>query len=350
MSISGISDPKTILVTRLRFIGDVVLTIPVVRALRQQFPDARIYYLAERAMGAILEGDPDLDGVLSYDGGIGVSGTWYERFMCQIKFLKILRSHNIDIVIDLFCNPRSALLTLLSGASIRVGYDVRIRGAVYNVKIRRSGSIKVSEAYLDGIRALGMEPETSAPNLILSPAELSWAEKWFYKHGLSSDEPVVCVNPGASWPAKTWPGQSFATLCDRLIQKAGVRIVFIQGPSNSDQVCAVIEAMIEDAILVEYHPIRQISALISRCQAMVSNDSGPMHIGPAVATPTVGIFGPSDSSIWFPYDGTIGHSAIKPDVARCCGNDVCTEASPCINGISVTSVFEAVARILAGQS
>lgn len=349
MNNASISDPKTILVTRLRFIGDVVLTIPVIRALRLQYPDARIYYLAERAMGAILQGDPDLDGVLSYDDGISESDTWYGRLICHIRFLRILRSHRFDVVIDLFCNPRSALLTFLSGASIRVGYAVRIRGAVYNVKIRRSDSFKVNEAYLDGIRALGIEADDNAPNLILSSAEMKWAEKWFSGHSLHSDVPVVCVNPGASWPAKTWPARSFAMLCDRLVQEAGVRVVLIQGPNNSGEVCAVLEAMVEEAIMAEYRPIRQISALISRCQALVSNDSGPMHIGPAVATPTVGIFGPSDSSIWFPYSGSGGHTAIKPEVAWCCGKDVCTEASPCINGISVACVFDAVAGIIAGQ-
>ena len=135
MQLSPDPPPRRILITRLRFIGDVVLTTPVIRALRKRYPASEIFYLAEHGPVDILDGHPDLNGLIRLDRARIDGLPSVARFMAHIRFLAELRARGFDLVIDLFGNPRSALLTLATGARIRVGWDVRVRAAVYNVKI-----------------------------------------------------------------------------------------------------------------------------------------------------------------------------------------------------------------------
>ena len=339
--------PRKILVTRLRYIGDVILTVPVVRALRKRYPDARIFYLAERGMGEVLQDDSDVELVILLDRFPMEGESRFSHFVRTLRFLAEIRSHGFDLVIDLFCNPRSALITFLSGARYRVGFDVRFRGVVYNIKIARVSSKRVTDAYLDGVRTIGIEPVALTPDLQLSVAEIDWANGWAERRLEGGDGPIVCLNPGASWPAKTWPGENFAVLADRLMRDQNARIVFIQGPDNGSSVRSIASTMENEAIVADLMPIRQVGALISVCDVVVSNDSGLMHLAPAVGTPSIGIFGPSDSSVWFPYSPSMGHTPMNPAVDRCCGKDFCTEPVPCITTVQVDDVYDATTRALA---
>ena len=343
------SSPKRILITRLRFIGDVVLTLPVIQALRTQFPDAEIYYLAEQPMGEVLLGHPDLTGVILFDRDSIDAQAWYKRPIDHLRFILNLRKHQFDLVIDLFCNPRSALLTLLTGAGIRVGYDVRGRGVVYNIKIHRSSSPRVVDAYLDAVRTLGIDVIADRPRLILSADEKEWADTWLGEKAVTHGKKIIGLNPGASWPAKMWSWEKYAALADRIIDDHNADILVIQGPGQGTLAQQVADTMKHSPIIVDYLPIRQVTALINRCAVFVSNDSGPMHIAAAVETPTVGIFGPSDAEIWFPYSESNDCYSIKPDVPFCCGKDFCTEPVSCITTIGVDEVIHLVRKAMDGS-
>ena len=338
--------PKRILITRLRFIGDVVLTTPVIRAIRRAYPQAEIIYLAEAEPASILEHDPDLNGIIVLDrdhiSTLPMGQQWREFF----HLFRRIRAYRFDLVIDLFCNPRSALLTLLSGARYRLGYDVRGRGWVYNLKIKRLASIRVLDAYLDAVRTLGISGEDDRTNISISCAEATWASTYLADCFGSDDKPVIGINPGASWPAKMWGSDQFGNLINRLVSGYGAHILIIQGPGQEKIIEAVRGEIRHRHEIVKTTSLMRLAALMHQCALFISNDCGPMHMAVAVGTPTIGLFGPSRSDIWFPYRQEEGHLPLRPDIKDCCGKDVCIQSSPCIRQIPVDDVFKAAGLLL----
>jgi ADP-heptose:LPS heptosyltransferase len=227
-----------------------------------------------------------------------------------------------------------------------VGFDVRGRGAAYTVKIRRTGSIRAVDAYLDALRTLGYPAADTRTRLPVHEEDAVWATDWLLDRGLAHHWPLIGLNPGASWPAKRWGTAHFAGLGDRLIRERQARILLIQGPGQEQYIQDVCAAMHTQPVVVDLLPLPRLAALIQRCHVFVSNDCGPMHIAAAVGTRTVGLFGPSRPDIWFPYPAEDGHTALSPPTTDCCGQDVCTRAEPCITGISIDRVMEAIDRAL----
>ena len=337
---------RRILLIRLRFIGDVVLTTPLIRAIRNQFPKAELVYLAEDGPAAILQDQPELDAVIPFERERLGKTPVITRLMEHARFFRMLRRKQFDLVIDLFGNPRSALLTAVTGARYRVGFDVRGRGMAYNVKIRRTGSIRVTDAYLDAWRTLGFPVVDDRTSLVIGESSRNWAMNWMETQDLAGHWPLVGLNPGASWPAKRWRPERFAALADALITRTGAKIVLIQGPNQETFVEATRSAMTGRATVAPLTSLPHLAALIQNCAVFVSNDSGPMHIAAAVGTPTIGLFGPSKPEIWFPYLPEQGHAGLRPEVPDCCGRDVCLRATPCMDELSVSRVCEAVERAL----
>ena len=340
---------RRILVSRLRFIGDVVLTTPVIRALKRHYPEAEIYYLAEAGPAAVLARNPYLEEVIALPDELLPGRTVLTRCGEHLRFLRALRKRRFDLVIDLFGNPRSALLTLATGARYRVGYDVRGRGAAYNVKIGRSASLRVVDAYLDAVRTIGIPADDDRTEVHCSAEDEAWADSWLAERGVGGDRRIAALNPGASWPAKTWSAERFAELAGRMIEGLDLRVLLVAGPGQREAVDG-LAGMAGHAIpIVETASLARLAALIRRCDLFVSNDCGPMHIAAAVGTPTIGLFGPSSPRIWFPYSKDDGHVALEAGADDCCGRDFCVRPVPCIESISPRRVLEAAESALRGS-
>lgn len=339
-------EARRILISRLRFIGDVVLTTPVIRALKRHYADAELYYLAETGPAAVLARNPCLEEVIALPDELLPGRSVLTRCGEQLRFLRALRKRRFDLVIDLFGNPRSALLTLATGARYRVGYDVRGRGAAYNVKIRRSASLRVVDAYLDAVRTIGVPADDDRTEVHFSTEDAVWAESWLAERGVDGGHRIAALNPGASWPAKTWSAGRFAELARRMIEALDLRILLVAGPGQREAMDGLADMAGHACPVVETGSLTRLAALIRRCGLFVSNDCGPMHIAAAVGTPTIGLFGPSSPRIWFPYSKTEGHVALEADADDCCGRDFCVRPVPCIESISPQRVLEAAESVL----
>ncbi len=335
-----------ILISRLRFIGDVVLTTPVIRALKRQYPEAGLYYLAEAAPAAVLANNPHLEEVIVLPGELLPGSAVLTRCGAQVRFLRDLRKRRFDLAIDLFGNPRSALLTLATGARYRVGYDVRGRGRAYNVKIRRSASQRVSDAYLDAVRTIGVPADDDHTEVHFSREDGIWADAWLSKRDFAGACPIVALNPGASWPAKTWSAGRFAELARGLIDRLSATVLLVAGPDQREAMGGLNAMPGLSCPVIETDSLTRLAALIHRCDLFISNDCGPMHIAVAVGTPTIGLFGPSRPEIWFPYSESEGHVALRAETDTCCGRDFCIRPTPCIESISPRKVLETAESLL----
>lgn len=342
---------RRILLTRMKFIGDIVLTTPAIRSVRLSCPDAHVAYLGEKNAVALLEHNPFLDEVIPYDFS---RPTVFE----QTRVAALLRRRRFDLAVDFFGNPRSALLTWLSGAHVRVGPDRAGRGALYSIRVRADSAPKTAIAFHNSyIAAAGIPPIASAPEIFLTHEERNAADQFLQQVDgssmpIDSSGPIVGLHPGASWPAKRWLPERFAQLADKLRSELGAQVIVTSGPRDTAVSTAVTTQCRIPIRVVTNRPLRQLAAIISRCAVFVSNDAGPMHIAAALGVPTIGLFGPGEENIWFPYDARLGHLALRRDVfCHPCHLDVCNRSGAdymeCMKRLNTEDVFSAVKQCLA---
>jgi lipopolysaccharide heptosyltransferase II len=342
--LTGKEHIERILLTRLRFIGDVVLTTPLLRALREEFPRAHIAYLAEREAASLLRENPYLNEILAFD--------FDHPLREQFRLLREVRKRRFDLVIDLYGNPRSAQLCYFSGAPVRVGGDFRGRGSLYTIRVRDDGVPKSAIAFhYQYLRAAGIDRPLYRTQIFLTGEERREAEVFLADHGADRTGRIIALHAGATWPAKHWGIGSFAELAKEIRKKLNAAVVLTCGPGDRETVEEVARAAEDSAIILPVLPIRKLAAVLSACDVLVSNDCGPMHIGVAVGTPTIGIFGPGEENIWFPYDEREGHRALRKDVpCHPCHLDVCNRTGDgymeCMKLLGVGEVLDSVAACL----
>jgi lipopolysaccharide heptosyltransferase II len=340
-----------ILLTRLKFIGDIVLTTPLLRSVRHAFPRAYIAYLGDAGAVPLLEKNPHLDEILAYDFR---RPSWRE----QMRVVRELRRRRFDLVIDLFGNPRSALLSGLSGARVRVGPDRSGRGLLYTHRVKDDGVPKSAVAFHNqSLRAAGIEPLPDVrTEVILDDRERGDAAAILRADdargpGIVGGRPLLALHPGATWPAKRWPAERFAQLAERFRTATGGDVVVTAGPGDTEAVAAVRSALSRPVKVLQGLPLRGLAAAMSCCSVVVSNDCGPMHIAVAVGTPTIGLFGPGEEDIWFPYLPVDNHRALRQDVpCHPCHLDFCNRTGDgymeCMKKLEVEEVTQAVLKAL----
>lgn len=327
----------------MKFIGDVVLTTPVIRAVREKFPSAYIAFLGDKQAVSLLEHNPYIDEIIPFD---------FSRptVVEQPRVIWRLRKRKFDVFVDLFSNPRTALLARASGAPMRIGKAVGGRGKLYTHQVRDNGQSKPAIAFhYQYVSPLGVEPVHWKTQIFLTEDENREAGNYLKWQGVDPAKPIVGLHPGATWPAKRWEWEKFSDLVDLLRAKLNVNVVLTQGPKERELVEKISHRAAANLLVLPLMNLRQLAAVISQFAAYVSNDAAPMHIGPAVGTKTIGIFGPGEDDIWFPYNREEGHSALRRNVScHPCHLDFCNrereEYMECMKLLSVQDVFEEVRK------
>jgi ADP-heptose:LPS heptosyltransferase len=329
---------RRICLSRMKFIGDIILTTPLIRATRERYPDAYIAYLGDKKAVSLLAGNPFLDEIIPYD---------FSRpdVVEQLRVMWLLRKRKFDAFVDLFSNPRSAMLARASGARIRIGKDVPGRGSFYTHRMADFGSLTPAiDFHFEYLKPLGVGKTSRRTEIFLSEDEKREARIFLKHQEVDPSKPMIAIHPGATWPNKRWQKEQFAELIDRLRAKLGVEILLSPGPGDESLMKDILGLTVGAAHLLPVLPLRQLSAIFSLCRLLIANDCGPMHIGPAVATPTFGIFGPEPPEVWFTYDEADGHRLFfkKIECSPCrttrCRRDE-AHFLECMSLISVQDVF-----------
>ncbi len=336
-----IENPQSILVIKLRYIGDVVLSTPVLSRLREGFPKARITMLVNAGTEEIVQGHPALDEVLIVGRG---------SMPRQWRMLAELRRRRFDLVVDLTDADRSAILSWLSGAPIRVGYNSenRWRGRLYTdiVEVDRFGMHAVNY-HLAAVKALGLAGRASDPDITVGRDARQAAKRLLQDVQIEGDRPFVCLHPGARWWFKAWPEERFAALADRIQTKAQAQVLFLGGDQDRQVVRKIGTAMMTPCRnLAGRTSLQEAAAVLERATLMVSNDNGLMHIAAAVGIRVVGLFGPSDPAIWGPCG--VGHRIFYKQLdCRSCFHPDCFRGDEnCMRLISLDEVWQAVWNLL----
>jgi predicted lipopolysaccharide heptosyltransferase III len=317
---------NNILVVKMRYIGDVLLNTPFLRAMRRAFPYSRISVLVNRGTEDVLVNNDDINDVITYDRSMG--------FFKQLAFVRDLRRRGFETVIDLSNSDRAAWLTRLSGARTRIGFksnrDFRNRH-MYNVlmDVPQEGKHQI-DRHLDVAKGLGCKRPQRKMVLNLTDAEVAAGA------GLtaSAGEKYVVLHPGARRWYKSWPPERFAELGDGL-KKLGLGVVICGGPGDLEAAGKIESAMKLKALnLAGKTTVRELSAVIKGAVLFVGNDSAPMHISYTVGTPTIALFGPTDYRGWHPIGAD--HMVFVKDV----------ECSPCGHSSECTLGDDACMRLI----
>ncbi|WP_089934670.1 glycosyltransferase family 9 protein [Candidatus Entotheonella palauensis] len=328
---------ERILVIQFRMIGDVLLNTPVVRALRQHYPQSYLAYCTEPIPAQVLRNNPYLDDILIQPR----PATWCQ----QLAMISRVRQQRFDLVVDLMGNPRSALLTLLSGARHRLAFARFPRSLCYNHLVARTPEI-VDYTVLERLRLLaplGIHTTDIALDMVYTDEERAEVAAFLQRHGITPHDLLICVDPTSYVPTREWPGAYFSQLADLLHQRLGARVCLLWGPGEEAKVQAIAAAATSQPLLNPPWELTHLAALLDRTDFFVGNDSAPKHIAVSQGTPTLSITGAQNHVNWVSPEAQ--HQAVfaglpcQPCFQRHCGPPL---DIACMRTLSVDTVFDAV--------
>ncbi|MCC6398538.1 MAG: glycosyltransferase family 9 protein, partial [Bacteroidetes bacterium] len=300
------------------------------------FPSATLDVLTEPPGADIVRSHPAVSEALVYD----------RHAISSLGLIRMVRRRGYDVVFDLFGNPRTALVTRLSGAKVRIGYRFRWRTYAYTLIVEpRGGGVHNTQFNLDALEAAGVPVTDRAIRMYPSDDDRRMVSQFLQSAGLEG-KPLVGINIGGGWYTKRWPLDRFAALADRISAELGWRIVLPWGPGQREEVEQLRHLMRTPAVLPPATSLLQLAALFERCRYVVSNDSGPMHIAAASGSRVLGIYGPTRPELQGPYEA--GHATVRREGLECLGCNLtkCTIGNLCMTELSVDTVFEAFRRLM----
>jgi len=351
----------TILLIRLRLIGDVVFTTPAVAALRRRFPDARITYLVEAAAEPVVRHHPGIDEVVVVERPRGL-----KRIAYDLQLARRLRARHFDLVIDFHGGPRSAFLAWASGAPQRIGYQLPGRQWSYTARVPWTRSLipprhsVVNQwALLEPLGITAPDPATDPAIMPLDAAAAGRVATRLEHAGIDARHAIVVFHVSAGNPFRRWPAESFAAAAAALARAdRSRRIIITAGPSESVAAASVADEarrLAGDAgagiLRSGEFDLSELRALIGRASLYIGGDSGPLHIASTTRTPVVALFGPTLPDRSMPWrDPSIPAVAIDagPLPCRPCHQRHCVPGDfRCLTMISPNMVIDAAERLLA---
>jgi len=324
----GVQPVKKILVLELWHMGDVVLATPALQCLRAMYPDARIVLLAKKHACELLASSDLVDKIVTFDfPWTAMSDKYdpsrYDRAAIR-AVVKKLRDEHFDLCLDCRMDLRSNVLTRSIGAKRRVGYDFGGGGFLLTdaVDAPAADQHKVDDwmALIDPLKATapGKAPSTPDPVLDVTDAERDEARSLLESYEIGPDDLLIGVHPGGSHAAKRWSVDNFAEVARTLAERHGAKVVVFVDPEGTGSTMQLGQ----NAALVRTS-IREMMALLTHCDMLLCNDSGPMHVAAALGVPVVAVFKTGDPKAYGPRG--LNHAVVGSGAAWGSTTDVDVE-------------------------
>ncbi len=338
---------KKILIVRLDRMGDVVLSTPVIKAIRGAYPESHIAMMVRTYSRDIVEGNPYLSEVIIYDK----NGT-HKGLIGNLRFIRELRNKKFDTVVVLHPTNRTHLILRLSGIPDRIGYDKKL-GFLLTKKIphTKQFGMKHEIAYnLDVLKYIGIEPKDSKLYMPVNSISERKITKLLTANGVNNSDLLVAINPGASCASKRWGIEKFAKAANGLVEKYGAKIIIISGDVDKHFGDGLALLIKNNCInLSGKTSIADTASVLRRVKLFISNDSGPVHVSCAIGTPVIAIFGRGDRGLSPKRWGPSGRSDIvlhKDAGCDICYAHNCRTGFKCLDSITPQEVLDAADQIL----
>jgi len=341
------------LILRLSSIGDVLHATPVAQVLKTTYPHCHITWLVDEVPSAMLKENPYIDDIYiwprdRWEKHLG-RGEWRAARQLWSTLRNYLHAQKFDILLDIHGLFISGLIAKASNIPRRIGMsDTRELNWLFMTEIAPSApeDIHVIPRYLSILRPLGIHSSHYSMTLRVPDESLTFADEFLNQHGVKPSETLIAINPSTTWPAKNWPAEHYATVAKSLYQK-GYRILLCGGPADQ----ALGESIMHQSGVplinaANKTSLLQLGALLSRCDLLVTGDTGPLHMAIALGIPTVSIFGPTDPKRFGPL--TAGHIVLEREMdCRPCHKRTCPlKHLHCMYQLEPMEVIAAVQTVL----
>ena len=371
-----------VLVHAPNWLGDMVMALPAIASIRRHFPSDTLAVAAPAPLAPLFSAVPGVDLVVPLEGAGagGKSRRWVWRAQARV-----MASGRFDVVILLPNSFHAAWVAKRAGVPERWGYRADLRGWLLTKAIprkrRRSGKVRhQAEYYQDLVRALGIDPVPVEPRITVSPQVRARATELLEQYGCGSEAVIIGIAPGAAYGhAKRWPSDRFAELIAMLRQERGATCVLVGSagdrdagyaiesslgsnagagstsrarptgpPANRVHVANMVNVLPNVVNLIGRTDLLELVGVLASCRAVVSNDSGAMHVAAALGLPVTAVFGPTDERATRPLGN---HQVLtNPVWCRPCMLRECPIDHRCMKRVSARRVFEALSGQLQGAT
>jgi lipopolysaccharide heptosyltransferase II len=335
------------LVVRTDRIGDVILSTPVLEAIKSEFPESHLCVMLSSYTADVIKNNPQVDDVIIDDHerkGGGLKEI--------LKLVKETKKRGFDVAIVLRPTFRLAIILFLAGVKYRIGTGFRFYQMLFNRKIYEHRKVNLrheAEYNLDLLSPLGISPKKVWPKVFLSPQEDQFASQIFQDLNIAPDDTVVLIHPGSGNSSLNLSPGRFTQVADKLIHEFGAKIIFTGTAGEKELIDSIMRNMEGEVFdLSGKTDLRQLAAVLKKCDAVVTNSTGPMHLAVAVGTPTVAIFCPIFAAgpiRWGPFGE--GHEVVLPPVPVClkCKPQSCPHYN-CMEKIGTDQIVSKVRVVL----
>jgi len=355
---------KKILVIKFRHIGDVLLTLPTIRALKETFPDAIISVLVNSGTEEVLTDNPLIDEIMVFDRTIK-DLPFLNRYSGEIHFLKSIRSKRFDMTVDLTGGDRAAIVSLISGARYRLAVNPEKKGFAgkrffytHLANIDKQKHMVLQN--LEVVRYFGINTNNLDVELFIPSEVRSSIKKIFEENGIEETDRVIHIHPTSRWMFKCWKDEYMAEVISWVVEQ-GIKVV-VTSAADKKELEKAKRILSLVTLHITQHPsqildlcgkttIKELAAISEASDLFIGVDSAPMHIAAAVKTPVIALFGPTGENVWGPYGN--GHIVITKDLpCKPCKKGMCEgiELRECMTAIKPEDVKMAVLKILNSKS
>lgn len=337
---------KKILVFQTAFLGDLILTIPLIKSIKKAFSDSEISVVVRGGLGEIIQNMDEVSRVIEYDKNARDRG-----IIKLLKLIFMLRKENFDIVFSPHRSFRTSLILLFSGISVRIGFKESSMSFVYTHTVPLIAGLHEIEKNLLLLKKI-REDSYAPPFRIKIKADIHRrSREMLAGSGIGVDECLVSVAPGSHWATKRWLAEGYADVI-RKLSADGYRIILL-GSKEDAEVAQKIEMMTDGCAinLCGRTSILESASIIAQSKLLISNDSAAVHLASLTGTPVVVIYGPTLPSFGFtPY--SVEHKIVEYNGIKCrpCsshGPMVCPEGHfNCMRMITPDRVYSAVKELM----
>jgi heptosyltransferase I len=341
-----------ILILKPSSLGDVIQALPVLRLLKLHLPASEIFWWIDSALAPLLEGDPNLAGIVRFERKRwGKPQHWPE----MLRSIRWLRAEKFDLVIDLQCLLRSGAFAWLANGKFLIGLDEVREGArgFYDLTIpRKSFRTHAVDWYLSVLPPLGVPVHENFNWLPERPQVADEVKRKWFSENLkfkTQNSKLILLQPGARWENKRWPVNYFSQLVRLLAEKFPAAHFAILGSGEDKQLAKIISNAAPERCLnlCGATSLPEMIEWVRLCDLIVTNDTGPMHAAAALNKPIVALFGPTEPRRTGPYGQLENVLRLELPCSPCL-KSFCTWKNPieCLNAISPAMVFERAQKLL----
>ncbi|MBM4348324.1 MAG: glycosyltransferase family 9 protein [Deltaproteobacteria bacterium] len=349
-------DYQSILILRLSAVGDVIRTLPAVKAIKTHFPSASITWIVEEPSKGLIESQPEIDEVILFprqrwsEGLQSIKG-WWRTIQEVWTFIQSLRRKKFDVAFDFHGILKSGLLSFLSGSRQRIGYEresSKEGNFLFSNKKVKLPTERISrfDKNFHLLKGIGLEVEPEGYPLFIPTEDRELVKAFFEQLFPPMKSPSIAIHPGTSPKTlyKRWLPDQYAQLADRLVRELKATVLFTWGPGELDWVKRIQKKMRESSVLALHTiSLTQLGEVYRHCDLYIGGDTGPMHIASLVGIPVVAIYGPTDPVLnepFGPHKKVIKNVGCNPCRDRSC------KKLKCLEEITVDDVFNATREVL----